>query len=154
MSDASTARVFISYSHADKRWLDRLLVHLRPLEREGILDVWGDTRIQAGAEWREELTNALAAAQVAILLISPYFMASDFIADVELPALLEAAQTKGTIIMPLIISASRFPQMPDLARYQSVNPPDLPLSAMRRADQDDVLNRLAQAVELRIRPSG
>jgi hypothetical protein len=26
--------VFVSYSHKDQRWLDRLLVHLAPLEKE------------------------------------------------------------------------------------------------------------------------
>lgn len=59
------SKIFISYSHSDKRWLDRLLVHLRPMEREGVIDLWADTRIGAGDDWRHEIEAALAAADIA-----------------------------------------------------------------------------------------
>jgi hypothetical protein len=49
---ASTPLVFISYSHRDRRWLDRLLVHLRPLERAGAIRAWADTALAAGSDWR------------------------------------------------------------------------------------------------------
>lgn len=48
-------KVFISYSHADAKWLERLRVHLKPLEREGIIELWVDTKIQAGMRWKEEI---------------------------------------------------------------------------------------------------
>ena len=40
--------VFISYSHKDEEWKDRLVTHLGVLEQAGILDVWEDRRIEAG----------------------------------------------------------------------------------------------------------
>ena len=56
----ATARpaVFISYSHLDEDWKDRLVSHLRVLEREGELDVWDDRRIGAGEDWRPEIEQA------------------------------------------------------------------------------------------------
>lgn len=44
-------QVFISYSHQDTLWLDRLLTMLKPLQHQQMLDIWVDTRIQPGQEW-------------------------------------------------------------------------------------------------------
>ncbi len=140
-------RVFISYSHADKKWLERLKRHLKPLVREGNLDCWDDTHIRPGDDWQQEIRNALDAAQAAVLLISADFFASDFIDETELPPLLAAAQEKGVRILPLILSASRFARDPSLARFQAVNSPDRPLNEMPEGEQEKVLERLAHTIE-------
>lgn len=145
---AASARkgVFISYSHADAEWLERLQKHLKPLQREGI-EVWDDTRLKPGEPWREEIRAVLAAAKIAILLISADFLASDFIVTDELPPLLKAAADEGTIILPVIVSASRFDRMENLSRFQAVNALNKPLVKMRRANQEEVLDNVARAVE-------
>src|SRR3954470_23892907 len=52
-------KVFISYSHADEEWLERLKRHLKPLVREGRLDCWDGTHIRPGDDWQEEIRTAL-----------------------------------------------------------------------------------------------
>ena len=84
--------VFISYSHSDREYLDRLLVHLKPLEKDGRIDLWVDTRLRAGDRWKKEIEKALNRANVAVLLVSADFLASDFITDNELPPLLKNAE--------------------------------------------------------------
>ena len=75
-----------------------------PLNRAGLIDVWNDTRLVAGDDWKHEVDLALASAAAAVLLVSADFLASDFIVDNELPPLLESAEAKGTRIIPVIVS--------------------------------------------------
>lgn len=88
---ASGKHVFISYSHKDKGFLDRLMVHLRPLEKKKLIEPWADSRIVAGEKWKVAIESSLKKARAAILLISADFLASDFIVDNELPPLLKKA---------------------------------------------------------------
>ncbi len=138
--------VFISYSHADRKWLDRLLRHLRPLVREGYIQVFSDTNIRTGADWRREIQMALDSASVAVLLISADFLASDFIIDQELPRLLTGAASRGTIIMPVIVAPSLYETVPSLSQFQAANPPSRPLSAMRATEWNQVLVDLAREI--------
>jgi internalin A len=125
-------QVFISYSHRDQTWLESLQTHLRPLVRAGKLDLWDDARIGAGQQWRAEIDQALARARVAVLLVSPDFLASDFVADVELPAILRAAQ-RGTLqVIWIPIRASLFGET-ELGKYQAAWGPARPLAELRRA---------------------
>ena len=39
--------VFVSYSHWDKDWLERLRVFLKPYTRQGQLNVWADPYINS-----------------------------------------------------------------------------------------------------------
>lgn len=150
--DTKRTSVFISYSHADSEWLARLRVHLRPLERDLAIEIWDDTRIASGSKWRSEIKKALESAKVAILLISADFLASDFIHANELPPLLSAAEKDGALILPVIVSPSRFLRTEGLRDFQSVNPPSNPLAKMGRAQQEDVFVELTEHIETAMAP--
>ncbi len=139
-------KVFISYSHNDTQWLERLQVHLEPLVREGRIDLWDDTRIAEGKKWRKEIQQALDAAKVAVLLISPDFLASDFIAENELRPLLAAAEKDEVVILPVILSPSLFDETPSLSQFQSVNPPNKPVEGMTKVEQDALFVEVAKTV--------
>jgi TIR domain len=138
--------VVISYSHKDRRMVDRLLVHLRPLERDMLIDIWEDSRIKLGAKWHSEIEDAMNSAAVAILMISADFLASDFVMKKEVPALLRTAESRGTVIMPLIIAPSLFSQS-SLGCFQAVNSPASPLSKLNSHKRDEVFVRLATLID-------
>jgi TIR domain len=129
---AASARthVFVSYSHRDVEWLTRLQTHLKPLMRGGLIDLWDDTRIKPGVEWRREIDEALSLARLAVLIVSADFLASDFIYDNELPPLLERAASGGARVLSLIVRPCLYAQHTALSKYQAVNDPRHPLSSL------------------------
>ncbi|MEJ6484218.1 COR domain-containing protein [Nostoc punctiforme UO1] len=142
-------QVFISYSHQDQEWLTKLQKHLKPMIRNQKLLAWDDTKIQPGAKWGEEIENALAAAKVAVLLVSPDFLASDFIADNELPPLLDAAEAEGLTIIWIPLSYSSYDET-EIEKYQSAHPPNQPLDSLESAQQNkawvDICKKIKAAV--------
>jgi hypothetical protein len=147
MKDVARTTIFISYSHQDSAWLDRLRVHLKPLEREHGIEIWDDSKIGIGDNWQESVRQALERAKVAVLLISADFHASEFITTNELPSLLSASEKTGMVILPLIISPSRFYRT-KLGQIQAVNDPLRPLINLSRGEQEQVLDDLSRRIEL------
>lgn len=143
----SAGHVFISYSHKDLPFLKRLLVHLRPLERDGRIQLFADTKLRAGDKWRDEIREALTAARVAILLVSADFLASDFIVDNELPPLLSGAERQGTRIVPVVVKPCRFTRDRNLRDFQAINSPDRPLINLPEGEQEEIFDDIARLVE-------
>jgi hypothetical protein len=139
--------LFISYSHHDLRWLDRLRVHLKPLEKIYRLERWDDSRIKAGDLWRQEIEEALARAEVALLLVSPDFLASDFIDSSELPSLFQSAREKGLRIPWVPLRPSIWKKHPEIAKYQAIIPANKTLAQMSEVEQDVAMVQIVEAIE-------
>lgn len=98
--------VFVSYSHDDGAWCDVVVKHLQGLHDPIEVEVWIDRKgIRAGDKWLPEIETALAQADLALLLISPSFLSSDFIRKTELPKLL-ARSKEGLRVIPVQILPS------------------------------------------------
>ena len=146
MSSPERNKVFISYSHEDEEWVERLQVHLKPLMQRSRLNVWDDTQLMKGVKWNKEIKKAIDTAKVAVLLISADFLASDFIAENELPPIIEAAKEEGLIVLPVLISPSRFRDTRSLSQFQAFNDPDKPLITLPKAEQDVAWVKLAEEI--------
>lgn len=84
-------------------------------------------------------------AEVAILLISADFFASDFITEKEFPPLLQSAKENGTTILPVIVKPSLFSKT-ELADFQTVGGTIKSLIEMSEAEQEIALTKLAGRV--------
>src|SRR4029453_451751 len=102
----SRPTVFVSYSHKDLPVLEDLLPFLITLERDDLVEIWSDEKLRGGERWRDEISAALEAAAVAVLLISQAFLASKFIYEEELPRILRRQSKAGLTVLPVYISPS------------------------------------------------
>ena len=121
--------VFISYSHKDEDWKDRLVTHLGVLQSQGLLDLWDDRRIGAGEDWYQEIQEAMASASVAVLLVSANFLTSRFILNEEVPRLLERREKEGLRIFPVIVKPCAWQTVRWISRMQCRPKDGRPLSA-------------------------
>ncbi|MDA1003755.1 MAG: toll/interleukin-1 receptor domain-containing protein [Chloroflexi bacterium] len=137
--------VFISYSHRDTAALDELRVALKPYERAAGLVVWDDRQIAPGQEWEAEILGAIARSRVAVMLVSPDFLASDYVANVELPAL-TAQRADGLVVLWVALRPSAY-AVTEVAQLQAVNNPGTPLAMLSGAERDrafvEVAGRIA-----------
>ena len=131
--------LFISYSRKDRAFLEQFWTHLKPLETLYWLQRWDDSRIKPGAIWLEEIEQALIRAQVALLLVSPDFLASDFIQRKELPSLFDAAKKDGLTILWLPIRPCSWKRYPQIEQYQSVGSVNPTLAEMGEVERDRVM---------------
>ena len=138
--------VFISYSHKDEEWKDRLVTQLGVLQMEGILDVWDDRSIDTGAEWYPRIVEAINKANVAILLISANYLRSKFILNEEIPKLLERYAKEGMHVIPLIVKPCAWTQVKWLSLIQARPKDGKPLSAKSDHQIDSDLAALANEI--------
>jgi len=139
-------QLFISYSHRDGEWVERLRRMIKPLEQRYGLERWDDSRIQAGGLWRQEIEQALASASVALLLVSADFLASDFVASRELPPLFRAAKEKGLRILWVPLRPSLWKHIPEIEQYQAVIPPGRTLAEMAEVEQERAFVQIAELI--------
>jgi hypothetical protein len=146
-----TKPVFISYSHKDAKWLEKLKQFLRPLEDKELIRVWDDTQIRPGSDWVVEVRKALESARVAVFLVTQNFLDSPFIREKELPALLEAATNRGCLIFWIAVSSCTFDVSP-LAHIQGAIPPNQPLDLLSEAEQHklflEIFRKMQEAVSV------
>jgi len=95
-------KIFVSYSHADTKHMDRLLVHLAPLKSAADLEIWTDEQIAGGDAWAPAIDQAISNATLAIFLVTADFLNSDFITHKEVPSLLERRQNEGLRLYPIL----------------------------------------------------
>jgi len=144
-------RLFISYSHQDQRWLAAVRQQLGVLERAGLIDIFDDTRLQAGEDWRDRLDQEMTAAKVALLLVSATFLDSDFILAKEVPTLFREHEKAGMLIYPLLLRPCAWEEVTWLSRMQIRPPGAKAISMLRGASREQALADVARDIATLLR---
>lgn len=111
--------VFISYSHHDAAIKDKLTIHLASLKRENKISPWQDQKIEAGDNWDDAIRQALRAADIVLLLITPNFIDSDYCFNEEMKEALKRHELGDTRVIPIIARPTDW-ETSDLGKLQAL----------------------------------
>jgi tetratricopeptide (TPR) repeat protein len=146
MLNATKPIIFISYSRKDKRWLEYVQGHLQVGVTNDHFDTWDDRRIEGGADWANEIDEALRKCSAFILLVSRHSLVSTFILKQEVQTALDAHWQRGVKIYPIIVAACDVQAVPWLTKM-NIRPRDAkPLSLYSSAKRDEVMAALAREI--------
>lgn len=96
-------RVFFSYAHEDVAARDQLDEHLELLRRQNVIVTWSDRLITPGREWLRVIEENMRAADIILLLISRAFLASEFVAEVEIPLAMAEHERGSAVVLPVLL---------------------------------------------------
>jgi hypothetical protein len=139
-------KVFLSYSHDDERWRERLAGHLGVLDAEGIIELWDDRRLDAGDDWFARIHEQMLSARIAVLLVSSAFLTSRFVREEEVPRLFARHQDDGMVVYPLLIRPCPWQEVGWLARMQLRPREGKAVASFRGAKVDEILAEVAREI--------
>ncbi len=96
-------KAFISYSHADERYLTLLVKHLSLLKRDNEIHEWTDQAIEAGGDLKNEIDSNLSSSDLFIALLSPDYIQSNYCYEIEFEKA-QSLKAEGKLkIIPIIV---------------------------------------------------
>ncbi len=140
-------KAFVSYNHKDERFLKEFKTNISPILRVSQLDLWDDTRIKPGEDWNLQIEEALNNSDIAILLVSENFIASDFIYKEELQPILKKAKEKGLTIFWIYISPCLFETV-GIDQFQAAHNISKPLSSLKKPDRQKTWVEICKKIKM------
>jgi hypothetical protein len=104
--------IFISYSHKDEEFKDELLAQLAPLKRQGLIKPWSDRDIELSDDWKTKIDTRLNTADIILLLVSQYFVASEYCYDIEMKRAMERHKAGEARVVPIFLRPTDFRGLP------------------------------------------
>ncbi|KPA14917.1 protein containing ATPase domain, prokaryote [Candidatus Magnetomorum sp. HK-1] len=139
-----TKTIFISYSHEDKAFVDKLIPYLNILKVHKI-KYWFDEKIRTGEDWPFEIQTAIETAHLSICLLSNSFLGSSFIQELEFPAI-QAKQKEGMVLFPVLIKDCLWKIVPWFKNIQIYPKNGIPLEDLNEKEQNKKLMEIVQNI--------
>jgi len=141
-------RVLISSAPQDQQLKEQVVRHLQVLVHVAGVEVWTPEHVRAGDDWRQEGDAALDRADVVLLLISPDFLASEFLHDVEIPKLFSKRAQGGLKVIPVLIRSCLWQAHPWLSALKPLPASGKPIASFQGDSRDQALTEVvAEIVE-------
>jgi hypothetical protein len=118
-------KLFISYSHVDREYLNEFYKFLNDADCPNI-DIWKDDRIELGQEWNHEIESNLNDADIVLLVMSQDFLKSPYIKNNELAVALKRHEEGRSTVIPIFLrycNLDNYPEITKLQGYPGVKTP-------------------------------
>jgi len=97
-------QLFIMYDERDEEWRDDLEKHLAMLRRNDKIDIWHEGKLQAGDVINDTIAQQIEEADIILLLVTTYFLASDKLYENQLRQALARHENSEVCIIPVLMS--------------------------------------------------
>ena len=98
---AQVINIFLSCAEEDTEFLHGLERQLSSLIREGLVRCYNRYALSPGIEWREKAKEHLNAADIVLLLVSPFFVVSDYCYQEEAVLAMALHNSGKTRVVPV-----------------------------------------------------
>lgn len=120
--DKLPKKLFISYSSKNADFIKRFVTHLEILKSNGIIDPWYDRMIESGSKWDDSIRNEMRNSDVIIFLLSPDFLATEYIMKTEIPLAIQQLQNETAKFFFIELQPCGWKRT-DIANYQQTDDP-------------------------------
>ncbi|WP_437968159.1 toll/interleukin-1 receptor domain-containing protein [Sorangium sp. So ce260] len=139
-------RLLICFSPEDRELKDQLARHLQVLARFARIELWSAEQIRAGAETHREVEQAIDRADVALLLLSSEFLASDTLLNVELPQLQQRHSSGRLRVIPVLLRSCLWDLHPWLKKLHPLPKGGKPIGSFSGEERDAALTEVAREI--------
>ncbi len=145
-------RIFISYAPEDKAFKDEFRKMVAPLEKNGKWKLWDDRWLLPGDDWNREILRHIEEANIAVLLLTSAFFASDYIYDEEMRRAVERHRRGEMLLIGVIVGDCIFEETP-LRDIQIVPKDAAAIGKLKRREDRDavwktVTNNIKETIEV------
>ena len=81
-------------------------------DRQGIIKKWHDRKILPGQDWNQIVDTRLNRARIILLFVSPHFIESEYIYNVEMNEALRRHEQGKAVVIPVILRPCPWQDLP------------------------------------------
>jgi hypothetical protein len=85
--------------------------------------------MKTGKYWEDKIYSQIEGTEVAVLVVSKDFLASEFILNKELPRIFAEKERRYLEVWPVMVGHCPYELHDDLAKFNFFNDPDRPLAS-------------------------
>jgi len=136
--------LFISYAVDDEKFKNELSNHLAVLRRNGTIRTSYSGQAAASTDLEADAKAHIDQSQIILLLISPSFLASDFLYDQVMKRAMERHASNQARVVPIIVRPAGMEDTP-FSKLQTLPRPPL-VSVDKAGNRDEVWTKIVQEI--------